>query len=75
MRKLTLWCGPLAAPASIGAALDSERLKFQLRADSFNFFNHTNFTGLSTSLNSPTFGRFTSTRGARVAQLSARLRF
>jgi hypothetical protein len=53
----------------------NERLQFQLRADSFDFFNHTNFTGLSTSLNSPTFGRFTSTRGARVAQLSARLRF
>ena len=52
-----------------------ERLRFQLRADSFDFFNHTNFTGLSTSLNSPTFGRFTSTRGARVVQMSARLRF
>ena len=53
----------------------TEQLRFQLRADSFDFFNHTNFSGLSTSLNSPTFGRFTSTRGARVVQLSARLRF
>jgi outer membrane receptor protein involved in Fe transport len=53
----------------------TEQLKLQIRADSFDFFNHTNFTGLSTSLNSPTFGRFTSTRGARVVQLSARLRF
>jgi hypothetical protein len=52
-----------------------ERLKLQLRADSFDFLNHTNFTGLSTSLNSPTFGRFTSTRGARLVQLNARLSF
>jgi outer membrane receptor protein involved in Fe transport len=53
----------------------TERLKLQLRADSFDFLNQTNFTGLSTSLNSPTFGRFTSTRGARVVQLNARLSF
>jgi hypothetical protein len=53
----------------------TERMKLQFRADSFDFFNHTNFTGLSTSLNSPTFGRFTSTRGARVVQLNARLSF
>src|SRR5262249_35215312 len=55
--------------------LVTERMKLQLRADSFDFFNHTNFTGLSTSLNSPTFGRFTATRGARVVQLNARLSF
>ena len=53
----------------------TERLKFQLRADSFDFLNHTNFTGMSTSLNSATFGRFTSTRGARLVQLNARLSF
>ena len=53
----------------------TEKVKLQLRADSFDFLNHTNFTGLSTSLNSPTFGRFTSTRGARLVQLNARLSF
>ena len=53
----------------------AERLKLQVRADAFNSINHTNLSGLTTSLNSPTFGRFTSTRGARVVQLNARLRF
>ena len=53
----------------------TERARLQLRADAFDFLNHTNFTGLSTSLNSPTFGRFTSTRGVRVIQLNARISF
>ncbi len=53
----------------------TERMRLQIRADSFNFFNHTNFSGLSTSINSPTFGRFTSTLGARVVQLNAHLIF
>jgi outer membrane receptor protein involved in Fe transport len=53
----------------------AERARLQIRADSFDSLNHTNFTGLSTSLNSPTFGRFTATRGARVIQLNARLSF
>ena len=53
----------------------TERMRLQLRADSFNFFNHTNPSGISTSLNSPTFGRYTSTLGARVIQLNAHLVF
>lgn len=52
-----------------------EQRQLQFRVDSFNFFNHTNFIGLSANINSPTFGRFTSTRGARIIQLNARLTF
>src|SRR5262249_59252960 len=52
-----------------------EQRQLQLRFDSFNFFNHTNFIRLATNINSPTFGKFTSTRGARLIQLNARLSF
>jgi hypothetical protein len=50
-----------------------ERVRFQFRADSFNAFNHTNLSGLNTSIVSPFFGDLRSTRGARVIQLNARL--
>jgi hypothetical protein len=51
----------------------TERIRMQLRADFFNSLNHTNLTALSTNINAANFGRLTSTRGARVAQLNARL--
>jgi hypothetical protein len=50
-----------------------ENLRLQFRADAFNAFNHTNLTGLNTSIVSPFFGDLRSTRGARVIQLNARL--
>lgn len=53
----------------------NERFRFQLRADAFNAMNRTNFVGLTTAVDNPRFGKFTSTRGARVIQLSARLNF
>ncbi len=40
-----------------------------------NAFNHTNLSGLQTNITSGNFGRFTSTRGARVIQLNLRLSF
>ncbi len=52
-----------------------ERLKLQIRADMFNSLNHTNLTGLRTSVNDPLFGELLSTQGARVVQLNARLTF
>ena len=52
-----------------------ESLKFQFRGDAFNFFNHTNFTGMQANINSGVFGRFTGTAGARIVQLSAKLSF
>jgi len=51
----------------------TERLRLQVRGDFFNALNHTNLSGLSTSINAANFGRLTSTRGARVAQLNTRL--
>ena len=52
-----------------------ERLKLQVRTDMFNSLNHTNLTGLRTSVNDPFFGQLLNTAGARVIQLNARLTF
>ena len=51
----------------------TEAIKLNVRLDGFNFFNHTNLSGFSTDANNARFGKFTSTRGARVLQLAARL--
>jgi hypothetical protein len=51
----------------------TQRVRLQLRADMFNAFNHTLFSAVNTTITSPNFGRFTSTRGARVVQLNTRL--
>jgi hypothetical protein len=53
----------------------TEKAQFQIRMDAFNAFNHTNLSGFSTDATSGSFGRFTNTRGARVAQLNARFSF
>ena len=53
----------------------AEKVTLQIRGDMFNFFNHTNFSGITTDVTSANFGRFTSTSGARVVQLNARLSF
>jgi hypothetical protein len=53
----------------------TERIALQIRADMFNAFNHTSFSGINTTITSGTFGAFTSTRGARTVQLNARLTF
>jgi hypothetical protein len=67
-----------------------EAVKFKLRAEAFNIFNHTNFRGPSTSsvsltattnaqgapiFNSPGFGIITAARAARFMQLVARIEF
>jgi hypothetical protein len=49
-----------------------ERLRFQLRLESFNAFNHTQFGGVQTNRTSPQFGQITNTRAARINQLGAK---
>jgi len=52
-----------------------ERVRFQLRGEFFNAFNHTNFTTVSTNLDSSTFGRLTADYSPRIIQLGAKLYF
>jgi outer membrane receptor protein involved in Fe transport len=54
----------------------AEKVQFQIRLDAFNALNHTSMTSFaSTDITNSSFGRFTNTRGGRVAQLNARLSF
>ena len=55
--------------------LFSERNNLELRFEAFNLFNHTQFTGVNLNLSSTQFGRYTSTREARIIQLGARINF
>ena len=52
-----------------------ERAHFELRFESFNTFNHTQFTGLQTSVTSGNFGQLTSTINPRTFQLGAKFLF
>ena len=52
-----------------------QRVKLQLRAESFNVFNHTQFTGVGVQINTATFGRPTGTRLPREFQFGAKLTF
>jgi hypothetical protein len=49
--------------------------RLQLRFESFNTFNHTEFNGIDTGSASGTFGQVTSTYDPRVLQLGAKLSF
>ncbi len=50
--------------------------RLQVRAEFFNFWNHTQFSGIGTSVNQPsTFGIVNSTLAARILQLAAKLYF
>ena len=51
----------------------TERSRLRLGMDAFNFFNHTNLTGLVTSINNTFFGQLQNTAGARQIQLNGRL--
>ncbi|MCX6586398.1 MAG: TonB-dependent receptor [Acidobacteria bacterium] len=54
----------------------AEKVRFELRAEAYNFFNHTQFGGVGTVFTTPsTFGRVTSARDPRSMMLGARLQF
>jgi hypothetical protein len=66
--------GRWSADLSLGKSFRlKEGLGFQLRADAFNMFNHTNFTTVDTQLGRATFGRLQATSGARIIQLNGRI--
>ena len=61
--------------ASLVKSFDiTERVRFRLRADFLNAFNHTNLGGLNTNISSAAFGRFTAAT-PRTIQLGARVSF
>ena len=49
--------------------------RFELRLETFNTWNHTNFTSVDTGFGSGTFGRFTGAAPARIIQLGGKISF
>jgi carboxypeptidase family protein/TonB-dependent receptor-like protein len=52
-----------------------EHLRFQLRGEYFNAFNHTNFSGVDSVLSDTNFGQVTSAHVPRRIQIGAKLNF
>jgi hypothetical protein len=52
-----------------------EHLRFQLRGEYFNAFNHTNFNGVDSSLEDGNFGQVTTAHEPRIIQIGAKLYF
>lgn len=52
-----------------------ERTSLQFRGELFNIFNHTNFSGVDTTVGSGSYGQITSARDPRIVEFSLRLRF
>jgi hypothetical protein len=53
----------------------TEKARFEFRGETFNTFNHTQFTSLQTSLTSGSFGQLTGTQPQRIFELGAKLLF
>jgi hypothetical protein len=49
-----------------------ESVAFEVRAEFFNIFNHTQFSGLNGNFSSSQFGQVTSARDPRIGQVSAK---
>ena len=50
-------------------------MDLQFRAEAYNVFNHTNFSGLSVAFGGTTFGQVTSTRDPRLIQFAFKLTY
>lgn len=75
-RNLLYGLGMWNMDLALAKILDlTEAVRLQLRCEAFNAFNHTNLAGIEGRLDRSNFGRFTSTRGARLVQIHARLTF
>jgi hypothetical protein len=53
----------------------TEALNLQMRAESFNLFNHTSFAGVDNGLEDGTFGQVVSAHNPRIMQFGAKLTF
>jgi hypothetical protein len=53
----------------------TERARFEFRLETFNTFNHTQFSGLSTSVTATDFGQLNGAAAPRILQLGAKLLF
>ncbi len=53
----------------------TETMKFELKTDLLNAFNHTQYTGIATNLSGLAFGQVTSAAPPRTIQLQGRLAF
>ena len=54
---------------------ESRGSRFELRFESFNTWNHTQFNGVDTGLGDSRFGRFTSAFDPRILQLGGKIYF
>ncbi len=52
-----------------------EHVRFQLRGEYFNAFNHTNFSSVDSSLEDGNFGQVTTAHEPRIIQIGAKLNF
>ena len=53
----------------------TERMKLQVRLETFNADNHTNFQGVSNNITSTTYGQITSARDPRRVQIGLKLNY
>jgi hypothetical protein len=53
----------------------TESVRLQLRLETFNTFNHTQFNGIDSASNDANFGQVTSTYDPRTLQLGAKFSF
>ena len=53
----------------------AEHCRLQIRGESFNAFNHTNWSSIGATLGSSTYGNITAARDPRIVQLGAKLYF